>query len=139
MTGPNEVKCPRCGAWKEKLTRSYCNACQEKYGPDIKKISEAAKEVLAERQRQKDKEGWTEAHDDEHTNGGMAKAAACYAMNAGRGILSGAPVPQEWPWQIEWWKPKTPRRDLVRAAALIIAEIERIDRGKKTGSQEDGR
>jgi hypothetical protein len=27
-----------------------------------------------------------------------------------------------------WWKPKDRRRDLVRAAALIIAEIERLDR-----------
>lgn len=28
------------------------------------------------------------------------------------------------------WQPKNPRRDLVRAAALIIAEIERIDRAE---------
>lgn len=35
-----------------------------------------------------------------------------------------------WPrsWSRAWWKPKNPRRDLVRAAALLIAEIERLDR-----------
>lgn len=33
-----------------------------------------------------------------------------------------------WPWDESWWKPTTPRRDLVKAAALILAEIERLDR-----------
>jgi hypothetical protein len=35
-----------------------------------------------------------------------------------------------WPskWAEHWFKPKDPRRDLVRAAALCIAEIERLDR-----------
>jgi hypothetical protein len=33
-----------------------------------------------------------------------------------------------WPWSREWWQPKDRRRDLVRAGALIVAEIERLDR-----------
>lgn len=33
-----------------------------------------------------------------------------------------------WPWPSKWWKPKSQRRDLVRAGALILAEIERLDR-----------
>jgi hypothetical protein len=33
-----------------------------------------------------------------------------------------------WPWEDKWWKPKDRRRDLVRAGALIVAEIERLDR-----------
>ena len=33
-------------------------------------------------------------------------------------------------WGLDWLKPKSPRRDLVRAAALIVAEIERLDRIK---------
>lgn len=39
-------------------------------------------------------------------------------------------MPDAWPttWAEDWWKPKNPRRDLVRAAALLIAEIERLDR-----------
>ena len=39
-------------------------------------------------------------------------------------------APFGWPhtWDASWWKPKDRRRDLVRAGALIIAEIERLDR-----------
>jgi len=33
-----------------------------------------------------------------------------------------------WPWNMVWWKPKNYRRDLVKAAALLVAEIERLDR-----------
>lgn len=33
-----------------------------------------------------------------------------------------------WPWSPEWWKPKDPRRDLIRGIALLIAEAERRDR-----------
>lgn len=28
----------------------------------------------------------------------------------------------------DWWKPKDRRRNLVKAGALIVAEIERLDR-----------
>lgn len=37
----------------------------------------------------------------------------------------------EWPWTgwaTEWFKPKDDRYNLVRAAALLLAEIERLDR-----------
>jgi hypothetical protein len=37
-------------------------------------------------------------------------------------------VPKMWPWARQWWKPTGARRDLVKAAALLLAEIERIDR-----------
>jgi hypothetical protein len=40
-------------------------------------------------------------------------------------------MPEMWPWSREWWKPRNSRRDLVRAAALIVAEIERVDRKEK--------
>lgn len=33
-----------------------------------------------------------------------------------------------WPWDEHWWKSTTRRRDLVKAGALVAAEIERIDR-----------
>jgi hypothetical protein len=88
-------------------------------------------EVAAERERQKSAEGWTPEHDDIHTDGEMASAAGCYALNAGRERFADGIVPIFWPWDRKWWKPKDRRRDLVRAAALIIAEIERIDRNQK--------
>jgi hypothetical protein len=33
---------------------------------------------------------------------------------------------QWWPWSFEWWKPKDRIRNLVRAGALIAAEIDRL-------------
>lgn len=85
----------------------------------------AARDVLAERRRQVEAEGWTPEHDDEHGAGEMAAAAACYALNAAG---CGCEVARNWPWDGSWWKPTTSRRDLVKAAALILAEIERLDR-----------
>ncbi|HCF3475434.1 TPA: hypothetical protein ACHSVP_002604 [Pseudomonas aeruginosa] len=37
-----------------------------------------------------------------------------------------------WPWDEQWWKPSTARRDLVKACALALAEIERLDRATAT-------
>jgi len=89
-------------------------------------LGDAARDVLAERQRQISAEGWTPEHDDEHEIGELARAAACYAANAtGFRLMNRANL---WPWDRAWWKPTTPRRDLVKAGALILAEIERIDR-----------
>lgn len=102
-------------------------------------LSLAAADVIAERQRQVNVEGWTPAHDDTHHNNEMAFAASCYAFHAAAASwdleddefpYDAHPVPKQWPWDDEWWKPKSPRRDLVRAAALILAEIERLDRAK---------
>ena len=85
-------------------------------------------EIAAERERQKSVEGWTEAHDDEHADGELARAAACYARFA---HYAPALPPIGWPWELSAWKQKGARRDLVRAAALIVAEIERIDRAAR--------
>jgi hypothetical protein len=102
-----------------------------------KGLSFAALDVIAERQRQIDAEGWTPEHDDTHERGEMARAAAAYAIH---GTLDGYRVifgDMLWPWAKEWWKPapiKTgevkagKRRNLVKAGALILAEIERLDR-----------
>lgn len=90
-------------------------------------------DVIAERMRQIHDEGWSSAHDDAHDFGKLACAGAAYAINASDEIHSGESLkypPSCWPpdWYPSWWKPKNPRRDLIRAAALIVAEIERLDR-----------
>lgn len=85
-------------------------------------------EIRAERDRQCSDEGWTPEHDDTHTRGEMALAAGCYALNGAPQRFADDIVPIFWPWAREWWKPKSRRRDLIRAAALIVAEIERMDR-----------
>jgi hypothetical protein len=114
-------------------------------------MSQAIEDVIAERLRQINKEGWTEAHDDEHDAGDLCCAGAAYALNAGCQLnpymqQELEEPPEFWPWYDDadisggrgdcpmwgkepaWWKPTTPRRDMVKAAALIIAEIERLDR-----------
>lgn len=95
-------------------------------------------EIAAERDRQVSVEGWTPENDDGHDNGEMASAAACYATpgDCREGVYKGrighvswsGGSPREWPLDIKWWKPTTARRDLIKAAALIVAEIERLDR-----------
>lgn len=87
-------------------------------------------EIAAERHRQKEAEGWTTAHDDEHQSSELAIAAGCYALTAA-GFARVAAVDM-WPkaWGFHWFKPTTPRRDLIKAAALIVAEIERLDRAR---------
>lgn len=84
-------------------------------------------DVVAERQRQKTIEGWTPEHDDEHCNGELAMAAVCYINETGTVNRNGG-KPWGWPWDASWWKPNARRRNLVKAGALILAEIERIDR-----------
>lgn len=91
------------------------------------RLTDAARDMLAERRRQVEAEGWTPEHDDQYQHGAIALAAACYAANAG-GIAWADPLPSFWPWMHNWWKPTTPRRDLVKAGALILAELERLDR-----------
>ncbi|MEX3916001.1 hypothetical protein AB4Y43_07110 [Paraburkholderia sp. BR10872] len=94
----------------------------------VQRMSDAERDVRAERVRQVSEEGFTPANDDQHALGELASAAACYALSH-RWVRRDIPPP-EWPgnWDRSWWKPTTPRRDLVKAGALIIAEIERLDR-----------
>jgi hypothetical protein len=91
-------------------------------------MDHALRDIYDERQRQVTQEGWTPEHDDEHSDGQMASAAACYALVS---YLGNKWSPTEhWPWEPEWWKPSDRRRNLVKAGALILAEIERLDRAK---------
>lgn len=112
----------------------------------------AIDDIIAERKRQQEArhlggEGWSRDHDDEHIDGSLAQAAATYAflgsLDHGERVCSAnlfrdtphgaaAVVALLWPksWGRLWLKPKTRRRDLIRAGALIVAEIERLDRVK---------
>lgn len=91
-------------------------------------------EVGGERERQLEEEGFSFAHDDQHAGGELAAMAAVYAM---------PPTCREWDvssvgYSLTLDESLTPegwvgkfgdrRRELVKAAALILAEIERLDR-----------
>lgn len=91
-------------------------------------------EIAAERLRQIEAEGWVPTHDDAHRFGEIAGAAACYAMldlkirNGDLASKTTEMISELWPWARSWWKPTAHRRNLVKAAALLVAEIERLDR-----------
>lgn len=95
---------------------------------DPKLMIKALMDVIDERKRQLEKEGWAPEHDDRHTKGELAKAAFCYAAS---NYLDDVQLKKLWPFDLSWWKPANKRRDLVKAAALILAEIERLDRVEK--------
>lgn len=89
--------------------------------------------IAQERARQISEEGWTLEHDDEHVGGELGDAATAY-IEAARfaRINEGQTMPllhSMWPWDDSWWKPsEDPVRNLVKAGALIVAEIERLQR-----------
>ncbi|EPQ3663374.1 TPA: hypothetical protein ACKSXT_000046 [Pseudomonas aeruginosa] len=108
--------------------------------PD-KEVPQAWLDVRAERRRQVEAEGWTPEHDDAHSHGQMARAAACYALAGSSAPNDGTAallVSLAWPWDEQWWKPSTARRDLVKACALALAEIERLDRACISQSPQPG-
>lgn len=97
---------------------------------EARSFNPAILDVVAERQRQQSVEGWTPEHDNAYQNSELADAAACYAIHAHN---QGFSTPAHWPWSPDWWKQSGARRDLVKAGALILAEIERIDRAAGIG------
>ena len=99
--------------------------------------------IADERRRQIEREGWSASHDDEHNRDELALAAATYALppkmrgkkSLGMWQPSRSPawemiVPTLWPWEYDWWKPEPNDRvrELVKAGALIAAEIDRLRR-----------
>ena len=104
----------------------------------LRVATQAARDVLVERERQKSDEGWTPDHDDENQPGDMSCAAACYALTGRNYLHNDAKLLRFWPWSSKWWKPTDQRRDLVKAGALILAEIERIDRATLAAAKSKG-
>lgn len=104
-------------------------------------LSQAAQDLLAERQRQVEVEGWTPEHDDQHGDGSMSMAAACYALVGTAVHRAKTFEPQTlWAWTgwaPSWFKPRDRRANLIRAGALILAELERLDR-EKARTRPDG-
>ena len=144
----------------EALCSKFCNCepvgetnvvecCCDEYAEEFKllaaapgkEVPQAWLDVQAERRRQVEVEGWTPEHDDKHSHGQMARAAACYALAGSSAPSDGTAallVSLAWPWDEQWWKPSTARRDLVKACALALAEIERLDRAGISQSPQPG-
>lgn len=91
--------------------------------------------IQAERQRQVEVEGFDSEHDDEHGPGFISAAAAAYVLLACDLVdgdyrksdfkkRSKHRMDTAWPWDEKWWKPSPdPTRNLVKAGALIAAEV----------------
>lgn len=86
--------------------------------------------ITQERQRQIEAKGWTPEHDDRHKHGELYIAASCYMC-----LDDFENAPELWPWRRAKWKPKGRIDNLVRAGALVAAEIDRLQRlARESGS-----
>ena len=96
--------------------------------------------VLAERIRQIQVHCFYPEQDEEYVNGDLAQAGACYAIEAAKQAPETEDamrlVPEAWPWMAASWRPHDQRRNLVKAGALILAEIDRLDRAAAFAQKE---
>ena len=134
-----------CGGWDE-CTKAEHEDWQRRGGGKTSRalydappaqgidLGEGVKAIAAERERQLQAEGFTRDGDQQYRRGELAKAATAYVQLAALDLEAGTrdhiawhgPA-AVWPWAPEWWKPVDARRDLVRAGALIAAQIDLID------------
>ena len=134
----------------EKMGRTRRPACAECGGDGLSKVggfpecpvcggngladetTDGVGMIAAERRRQVEQEGWSVEHDNGWIGGELGDAAMCYAEHADllrRGRAGTSWSVTSWPWDLTWWKPSPdPIRNLVKAGALICAEIDRLQR-----------
>jgi hypothetical protein len=88
----------------------------------------AVEMIAEERRRQVEAEGWSPEHDAQHVRGELARAAAVYAIPPDRRD------PSIWSYLWPGWdykpSPQDRIRELVKAGALIAAEIDRLQLGR---------
>jgi hypothetical protein len=141
----NDIRCRSCGAPQG----PHRADCKDGDDPPVAAAplpaSAALQLIAAERDRQVSREDYSAKHDDSHADGEIACAAACYALpeshrrysrrhhelseNGGRDLVWWTPT--HWPdgWEFKA-SPKDRVRELVKAGALIAAEIDRLLRAE---------
>ena len=124
-----ELHCPRCDG------NEFYYKLKEN---EAEKPKSGAQLIANERDRQIKIKGFT--NDDHHTLGELSSAAGAYLLVASaevRGsqasewpwemVCSSSELMLSWPWRKTFWKPSDdPIRNLVKAGALIAAEIDRL-------------
>lgn len=130
---PGETPCAP-GAWIEDGSGVAWDEAERLRAAGIP-VRSALADIAAERQRQIEEEGYHLVHDDGHVGGELAQAAACFALPPSWTTHGGDEIRRDfWPWNptpslLRHPSDPTRRRDeLVRAGALIVAELERLDR-----------
>lgn len=115
---------------------SWMDAATEAGWIDPEDFSAGAMDIVEERVRQEEAEGYTPDGDDIYSCGELLAAALAYGISAFPADYFNDPYNDDvtemmqhlWPWGDINWKPRDKRSDLVRAGALIAAEIDRLDR-----------
>jgi len=95
--------------------------------------SKAITDVARERSRQQNTKGYTRQRDAGYKNNELVRAAIAYSTNVAEPRET-VEVPYSWPWEAQLFNPEGRRIDLIKAAALLVAEIERLD----LDAEEDG-
>lgn len=103
-------------------------------------MRQVIEEIAAERQRQIEEEGYDPKHDELHFEWELSLAAVCYAApehiyvyrrTPGQTTPAQHTFQDPWPWRkedVDKREKHGHRKKLVIAAALLVAEIERLDR-----------
>lgn len=88
-------------------------------------LTEGVKEIAEERRRQIEDLGYTREHDRNHQGAELVRAALSYLAAADFG--DNPPLPFDWPFDPKSWRPEDRRNNLIRAGALIAAELDRME------------
>lgn len=101
-----------------------------------KEVPQAWLDVQAERRRQVEVEGYHGFRDSHYINYELSKAARAYIEVSWHALSGGLPCkqPESWPW-MAGFKWSDGRTMLVKACALTLAEIERLDRAAAPGKE----
>lgn len=92
--------------------------------PTVPAFSMSAQAILREHQRQRTAKGYSAELDQRYVHGELAQAGLCYVRQAmGDDQYS---ITLDWPWSGANMAEETPLRALEKAAALLIAEHERL-------------
>lgn len=78
--------------------------------------------VKEEREKQINKHGYNVAHDRQHSRKAVLYGALAYLNSA---IYSSNVGIEDWPFEKESFKPEGDIKNLVKAAAMIVAEIDK--------------
>ena len=109
---------------------------QERIQRDSQLRSGGAYLISIERRRQMIDEGFDSKQDDFYVKQELRRAALCYAKI---GVHKETPMPKDWPWLPMWWKPSDDAiTNLVKAGALLAAEIDRIQRARIWEARKNG-
>lgn len=112
----------------EKICRAYAVDFFGELEEDIFPVGGGIESVIKERKYQVIRKGFDWLHDDQYENDELIRGALAYLTPADeRDIDKETGAPKDFPWKPKWWKssPDDRIKDLIKAASLIISDIDR--------------